>query len=142
MCLALAGLQAQGMHAEEAQRRAADRVTLHQVQTIALPKRFSLPMQEIWLLQQRFSSRQRKRVFRLLAHPRFRAAFDFLVLRLAASDSHAADVEFWRQAQLSSGDELSANLEAAGAAGDGEGDDAPTRRRRRRRRRPATASAE
>ena len=128
--------------AEEAQRRAADRVTLHQVQTIALPKRFSLPMQEIWLLQQRFSSRQRKRVFRLLANPRFRAAFDFLVLRLAASDSHAADVEFWRQAQLSSGDELSANLEAAGAAGDGEGDDAPTRRRRRRRRRPATASAE
>ena len=141
-CRALAGLQAQGMHAEEAQRRAADRVTLHQVQTIALPKRFSLPMQEIWLLQQRFSSRQRKRVFRLLANPRFRAAFDFLVLRLAASDSHAADVEFWRQAQLSSGDELSANLEAAGAAGDGEGDDAPTRRRRRRRRRPATASAE
>ncbi len=139
-CRALAGLQAQGMHAEEAQRRAADRVTLHQVQTIALPKRFSLPMQEIWLLQQRFSSRQRKRVFRLLANPRFRAAFDFLVLRLAASDSHAADVEFWRQAQLSSGDELSANLEAAGAAGDGEGDDAPTRRRRRRR--PATASAE
>ncbi|WP_374317475.1 polynucleotide adenylyltransferase PcnB [Pseudoxanthomonas kaohsiungensis] len=141
-CRALAGLQAQGMHAEEAQRRAADRVTLHQVQTIALPKRFSLPMQEIWLLQQRFSSRQRKRVFRLLANPRFRAAFDFLVLRLAASDSHAADVEFWRQAQLSSGDELSANLEAAGAAGDGEGDDALTRRRRRRRRRPATASAE
>ena len=143
-CRALAGLQAQGMHAEEAQRRAADRVTLHQVQTIALPKRFSLPMQEIWLLQQRFSSRQRKRVFRLLANPRFRAAFDFLVLRLAASDSHAADVEFWRQAQLSSGDELSANLEAAGAAGDGEGEgaDAPTRRRRRRRRRPATASAE
>ena len=45
---------------------------------IALPRRFSLPMQEIWLLQSRFSQRQRKRVFRLLAHPRFRAAFDFL----------------------------------------------------------------
>jgi len=87
-CRALAGLQAQGMQLEEAQRRAADRVTLHQVQTIALPKRFSLPMQEIWLLQSRFSSRQRKRVFRLLAHPRFRAAYDFLVLRLAASESH------------------------------------------------------
>ncbi|KAF1693811.1 polynucleotide adenylyltransferase [Pseudoxanthomonas daejeonensis] len=140
-CRALAGLQAQGMHAEEAQRRAADRVTLHQVQTIALPKRFSLPMQEIWLLQSRFGSRQRKRVFRLLANPRFRAAYDFLVLRQAASDSHAADVEFWKQAQLSSGDELSANLEATGAAG--EGDDAPARKRRRRRRRgPAPAAGE
>jgi poly(A) polymerase len=140
-CRALAGLQAQGMASEEAQRRAADRVTLHQVQTIALPKRFSLPMQEIWLLQSRFGSRQRKRVFRLLSHPRFRAAFDFLALRLAASDAHAADVEFWRQAQASSGDELSASLEAGAAMDmDADGtDEAPRRRRRRRRRGSATS---
>ncbi|MBE2291666.1 MAG: polynucleotide adenylyltransferase PcnB, partial [Xanthomonadaceae bacterium] len=141
-CRALAGLQAQGMHVEEAQRRAADRVTLHQVQTIALPKRFSLPMQEIWLLQSRFSSRQRKRVFRLLAHPRFRAAYDFLVLRQAASDSHAADVEFWKQAQQASGDELSANLEATAAGGGDPGEDVPPQRRRRRRRRASAAAGE
>ena len=102
-CRALALLQAQGVHAPEAQRRAADRVTLHQVERIALPRRFSLPMQEIWLLQPRFAQRQRKRVFRLLAHPRFRAAFDFLELRLAASDEHAEDVAFWREAQLHPG---------------------------------------
>ena len=140
-CRALAQLQAQGMHAAEAQRRAADRVTLHQVERVALPRRFSLPMQEIWLLQPRFAQRQRKRVFRLLAHPRFRAAFDFLELRLAASDSHAEDVAFWREAQH----EPSAALaEAAGGTGDdaaeavggegGEGD-APSPRRQRRRRR-------
>ncbi|MFX6652868.1 polynucleotide adenylyltransferase PcnB, partial [Acinetobacter baumannii] len=69
-CRALMGLQAQGVHAEEAQRRAADRVTLHQLNTVALPRRFSLPMQEIWLLQTRFGNRQRKRVMRLLSHPR------------------------------------------------------------------------
>ncbi|MFN4160748.1 MAG: polynucleotide adenylyltransferase PcnB, partial [Stenotrophomonas sp.] len=80
-CRALASLQKQGIALEEAQRRAADRVTLHQLTTIALPRRFSLPMQEIWLLQGRFSSRQRKRVIRTLTHPRFRAAYDFLVLR-------------------------------------------------------------
>ena len=73
-CRTLAMLQAQGVHVAEAERRAADRVTLHQLTTVALPRRFSLPMQEIWLLQSRFSQRQRKRVFRLLAHPRFRAA--------------------------------------------------------------------
>ena len=138
-CRTLAQLQAQGMHPAEAQRRAADRVTLHQVERVALPRRFSLPMQEIWLLQPRFSQRQRKRVFRLLAHPRFRAAFDFLELRLAASDSHAEDVAFWREAQL----EPSAAL-AVAEAGDAEGDaveavdgegDAPSPRRRRRRRR-------
>lgn len=134
-CRALALLQAQGVHAVEAQRRAADRVTVHQLEAIALPRRFSLPMQEIWLLQSRFSQRQRKRVFRLLAHPRFRAAFDFLTLRLAASDEHAEDVAFWREAQEKPGDALSAQLEAQRQAEgeDGAEGDAPRKRRRRRR---------
>ncbi|RBB90613.1 polynucleotide adenylyltransferase PcnB, partial [Xanthomonas oryzae pv. oryzae] len=61
-CRTLMGLQAQGVQPEDAQRRAADRVTLHQLERVALPRRFSLPMQEIWLMQTRFSSRQRKRV--------------------------------------------------------------------------------
>ena len=137
-CRALATLQAQGMHAVEAQRRAADRVTVHQLQTIALPRRFSLPMQEIWLLQTRFSLRQRKRVFRLLSHPRFRAAFDFLSIRQAASPEHAEDIAFWREAQTQSGDELAAQLDAqASAPGDDDpdADGAPRRRRRRRRNR-------
>ncbi|RBB08701.1 polynucleotide adenylyltransferase PcnB, partial [Xanthomonas oryzae pv. oryzae] len=72
-CRTLMGLQAQGVQPEDAQRRAADRVTLHQLERVALPRRFSLPMQEIWLMQTRFSSRQRKRVLRTLSHPRFRA---------------------------------------------------------------------
>ena len=133
-CRALAMLQAQGVHAADAQRRAADRVTLHQVSRTALPRRFSLPMQEIWLFQQRFSQRQRKRVLRLLAHPRFRAAFDFLELRLAASDAHAEDVAFWREAQLDPAATVAASereqLEADAEAGDA---DAPRKRRRRRR---------
>ena len=137
-CRALATLQAQGMHAVEAQRRAADRVTVHQLQTIALPRRFSLPMQEIWLLQTRFSLRQRKRVFRLLSHPRFRAAFDFLSIRQAASPEHAEDIAFWREAQTQSGDELAAQLDAQASAPDDDdldADGAPRRRRRRRRNR-------
>jgi poly(A) polymerase len=133
-CRALAMLQAQGVHAADAQRRAADRVTLHQVSRTALPRRFSLPMQEIWLFQQRFSQRQRKRVLRLLAHPRFRAAFDFLELRLAASDAHAEDVAFWREAQLDPAATVAASereqQEADAEAGDA---DAPRKRRRRRR---------
>ncbi|GGZ58970.1 poly(A) polymerase I [Lysobacter xinjiangensis] len=128
-CRSLARLQADGVHQPEAQQRAADRVTLHEMDVIALPRRFSLPMQEIWLLQPRFAQRQRRRVFRLLAHPRFRAAFDFLVLRLTASDEHAADVEFWREVQQHpeaavSSAEAAPGLDEAGA---------PRRRRRRRR---------
>jgi poly(A) polymerase len=134
-CKTLYQLQSQGMHAVEAQRRAADRVTVHQLDTIALPRRFSQPMQEIWLLQSRFSSRQRKRVFKLLGHPRFRAAFDFLSLRLEASDEHAADVEFWREAQLDPANVIAAQAEAAAFREEEDGDE--PRRRRRRRRRPA-----
>ena len=120
------------MHAAEAERRAADRVTVHQLNTIALPRRFSLPMQEIWLLQSRFSLRQRKRVFRLLAHPRFRAAFDFLNLRLAASNEHADDVAFWREAQTQPGDALAVQLDAHSPAAEAGANGAPRRRRRRR----------
>ncbi|MCF5954540.1 polynucleotide adenylyltransferase PcnB, partial [Xanthomonas perforans] len=137
-CRTLMALQAQGVQPEDAQRRAADRVTLHQLERVALPRRFSLPMQEIWLLQTRFSSRQRKRVFRTLSHPRFRAAFDFLVLRQFASPDHAADVEFWREAQKSSGQELVDAIESAQADQDGD-EGAPRKRRRRRRRTGAPA---
>jgi poly(A) polymerase len=135
-CRALMALQAQGMHAAEAQRRAADRVTVHQLAMIALPRRFSLPMQEIWLLQSRFAQRQRKRVMRLLAHPRFRAAFDFLVLRQFASNEHAEEVEFWREAQTLPPEALDEQLIApSGDVGiDGESAGAPRKRRRRRRR--------
>ncbi|MEO6155739.1 MAG: polynucleotide adenylyltransferase PcnB, partial [Thermomonas sp.] len=147
-CRSLALLQAQGVHAVEAQRRAADRVTLHQVARTALPRRFSLPMQEIWLLQPRFSLRQPKRVTRLLAHPRFRAAFDFLELRLSASNTHADDVAFWREAQLNpseagivGGHEQTAVDEAIDDAIEQASDEAtedgepgaPRKRRRRRR---------
>ncbi len=138
-CRTLMGLQAQGVQVEEAQRRAADRVTLHQLERVALPRRFSLPMQEIWLLQSRFSSRQRKRVFRTLSHPRFRAAFDFLVLRQSASPEHAADVEFWSEAQQSSGQELVSAIESAQQELGEDEQGAPRKRRRRRRRGSAVA---
>ena len=129
-CRELMQLQGQGVHAAEAERRAADRVTLQQSTRIALPRRFSLPMQEIWLLQSRL--RQRKRSARLLAHPRFRAAFEFLVLRQAAAPEHAEDVAYWRglQEDMPHGPAEAADDHEATA-------DTPPGRRRRRRRRGA-----
>jgi poly(A) polymerase len=130
----LAVLQKNGVDANSAQQRAADRVTLHQAERIALPRRFSLPMQEIWLLQPRFTQRLRKRVFRLLAHPRFRAAFDFLELRVHGNPEIAADVEFWREAQASTPEHLAEAIEAARAHEEEQGGDSARPRRRRRRR--------
>jgi poly(A) polymerase len=141
-CREVMKLQKQGVAPEDAQRRAADRVTVHQLATIALPRRFSLPMQEIWLLQSRFGSRQRKRVSRTVAHPRFRAAFDFLVLRQAGSDEHAEDIAFWQEAQLQDGRELGAASDATHPFDDLVEADAPRPRRRRRRRSGASGASE
>lgn len=140
-CRELARLQAQGLEPAVAQQRAADRVTLHQAQRIALPRRFSLPMQEIWMLQPRFALRQKKRVFRTLAHPRFRAAFDFLELRAKVAPELAADLVFWRDAQTQAPGALAGALDTGIAGMDDvlEASDAATEEvgpRRRRRRRP------
>jgi poly(A) polymerase len=142
-CRELARLQSQGIDPAVAQQRAADRVTLHQAQRIALPRRFSLPMQEIWMLQPRFALRQKKRVFRTLAHPRFRAAFDFLELRAKVAPELAADLLFWREAQLQAHGALALPADEGGDDGriddpvddaaDADGDAAAPRRRRRRR---------
>lgn len=133
-CRALISLQAEGVHVTEAQRRAADRVTLHQTHIIALPRRFSVPMQEIWLLQPRFS--QRKRVGRFMAHPRFRAAFDFLQIRQYASDEHAADIAYWRDEQQGQMVDADSDDDAA-SPDDIAAEEAAPRKRRRRRRSPA-----
>jgi poly(A) polymerase len=86
-------------------------------------------MQEIWLLQSRL--RQRKRSARLLSHPRFRAAFDFLVLRQAASPEHAGDVDYWRALQAGMPPPEPGEEDVLDEAST---DASPARRRRRRRR--------
>ncbi|MFN7211734.1 MAG: polynucleotide adenylyltransferase PcnB [Lysobacteraceae bacterium] len=141
-CRELARLQAQGLDPAVAQQRAADRVTLHQAHRIALPRRFSLPMQEIWMLQSRFTLRQKKRVFRLLAHPRFRAAFDFLELRARVAPELGADLMFWRDAQGPSPGAPAAHVDALPLSdhdderpAEGGETSGPGRRRRRRPRR-------
>jgi poly(A) polymerase len=95
------------------------------------------------LLQPRFTQRLRKRVFRLLAHPRFRAAFDFLELRLSGAPEVAEDVAFWRDAQIQSPELLAERLGTSKPPrGDGEPSSAmPSKKRRRRRKPPSAAGA-
>lgn len=85
-------------------------------------------------MQSRFPQRQRKRVVRTLSHPRFRAAWDFLLLRKAGSDAHDEDIAFWRDAQRDPDHAI-----ALHPAADDDGAGAPRKRRRRRRRSGAGA---
>ncbi len=117
--------------AQLAWARAANRVVLAQSRRVALPKRFTVPMMEIWLLQARMAQTSRKRVLRLMSHPRFRAAYDFLCLRAVDEPEIEPLVQWWRDAQ---------GKHAPATPADGApppADAAPERRRRRRRPRSA-----
>jgi poly(A) polymerase len=128
----------QGMDSNEAWERAATQVVAEQCQRVAIPRRFTFTMEEIWSLQPRFEQIQRKRVFRLMTHPRFRAAFDFLLLRADESPAMLELGQWWAHAQQLPQDVLAAALPATG--GNYASDNAalpsagrPPRPRRRRR---------
>ncbi|RFA38007.1 poly(A) polymerase [Alkalilimnicola ehrlichii] len=104
---------------------AADDVVVDQLQSVAIPKRFSVPMREVWLMQPRFERRNNRRAARMITHPRFRAAYDFLLLRGEAGEADPELVSWWRE-----------YVEREGGAPPPDVDSAP-RRRRRRRRKPA-----
>ncbi len=115
-------LEADGIHPSEALRRASFEVVEEQVKRVALPRRFSTPMIEIFQMQPRFTQRNGKRPQRLLTHPRFRAAYDFLVLRAQAGEAEQELAAWWTE------------LQAGNPVAPPPADAAPAKRRRRRRR--------
>jgi poly(A) polymerase len=134
-------LQAEGVDRALAWQRAAHRVMAEQTERVAIPRRFSYAMEEIWALQPRFAERTKKRVFRLLSHPRFRAAYDFLLLRDAESEDLRERGEWWTRIQTLEPAQLEEALQSAARAPvkpkraddeAGETHAAPRRRRRRR----------
>jgi poly(A) polymerase len=80
-------------------QQAVGEVIRLQSKSTALPRRVALPMREVWTLQPRFKNRSGDRPFKLLAHPRFRAAFDFLVLRASTGDVDPEISEWWENFQ-------------------------------------------
>lgn len=133
------GWMAQGFDMNEAWQRAAVHVVAEQCQRVAIPRRFTFTMEEIWALQPRFEQIHRKRVFRLMSHPRFRAAFDFLLLRAHESPRMRELGEWWNHAQQLPPDMLAAALGGGGVPPASEHAVAATApaRKRRRRRKPA-----
>jgi poly(A) polymerase len=118
--------ESQGLHPSEALRRAADEILPQQINRVSLPRRFATPMIEIYQLQPRFAQRDGKRPHRLLAHPRFRAAYDFLVLRAAAGEVESDLARWWTEIQSTDATEPHAKLGTAPN---------PRKRRSRHRRR-------
>ena len=135
---------ARGTDVNLAWQRVSHHVIAEQAKHVAIPRRFGMIMQEMWTLQPRFEHRLKKRVFRLMAHPRFRAAYDFFLLRAAESPAMAELGQWWTQAQEVPHEALAEQLAASVETDDGAPPDAaaaPKKRARRRRRgKPATAA--
>jgi len=108
-----------------------------QAQHVSIPRRFSLMMEDMWALQARFRQRSKGRVKRLLAHPRFRAAYDFLLLREWESTEIAELGVWWTQAQVLDEEALSKELMVVANSGKSM-NPPPNRSRRRRRKAPPT----
>jgi len=74
-------------------------VLSEQLTHVSLSRRFSLMAREIWSLQSRLERRRKRGAARMVAHPRFRAAYDFLLLRAEAGEPVAAAAEWWTEFQ-------------------------------------------
>ena len=115
--------------------QATDSVLRTQQSRVAIPRRFGIPMRELLMLQPRFNRRSGVKSLSLLQHPRFRAAYDFLLLRAQSGVADPELAKWWTDIQLLPQEERVALVQArpAEAAVEGHGA-APARRRRRRRR--------
>ncbi len=96
-------LGAQGMAQYPAMHQAATEVFVLQGQTVSLPKRFSTMTRDIWVLQAGFLSTKGRRPARLITHPRFRAAYDFMLLRTHAGEFDSDIAAWWTDYQAKHG---------------------------------------
>lgn len=117
---------------------ACDDVMGRQLRRITIPKRFGLPMRDLIMLQPRFERRSGRRALRLLEHPKFRAAFDLLLLRAAAGEADPELAQWWTRLQEIPEQERIAAVEGRPA----EPGEAPKRRRPRSRRRRSRTPAD
>jgi poly(A) polymerase len=80
-------------------QEAADEVIQQQVRSTAIPKRFSIPMREIWEIQLKLPSRHGNRAYQTLEQSRFRAAYDLLLLREQSGEALDGLSQWWTQFQ-------------------------------------------
>lgn len=101
-----------------------------QAEKLAIHKRYSSTMKEIWGMQPRFEQRAGKRPFGLFEHPRFRAAYDFLLLRCESGEVDKSLGEWWTKFSDANAAERAAMLQPSTE---------PKKRRRRQRKKPTQA---
>jgi len=109
---------------------AAEQVLVTQTETLAIQRRYSSDMREIWELQPRLERRSGRAPHRLIEHPRFRAAYDFLKLRCTAGECDVHLGNWWTrfaEADIEGREALQKELDGTAVGS------LPNRKKRRRR---------
>jgi poly(A) polymerase len=79
-----------------AYQEAASQILSRQVNSVSIPRVISLNMRDVWMLQPRLETHTRGgKPFKLLEHPRFRAAYDFLLLRAETGEADPELADWW-----------------------------------------------
>lgn len=128
-------LQERGLSGYDAFQRAADAALAEQLRHVSIPRRFSVPMREIWAMQERLTRRHGRQAFRLIEDKRFRAAYDFLVLRADAGEAARELADWWTRFQEVPDAERDAMVSALAPAAAPAGEKTGEKKKRRRRRR-------
>ncbi|MFT5427033.1 MAG: poly(A) polymerase [Gammaproteobacteria bacterium] len=87
--------ESRGLSEMDAIHLASDTVISHQITSTSLPRRFTHMARDMWALQVRLKNIRGKRPLKLLAHQRFRAAYDFLLLRAEAGENVQELASWW-----------------------------------------------
>jgi len=74
---------------------ASDVVISKQVHRTAMPRRFTQMARDVWQMQSRLRRIKGNRPQRLMQHPKFRAAYDFLLLRTEAGENEQELADWW-----------------------------------------------
>ncbi len=122
--------QQQGELAIPALFEAMDSVLDQQSEKLAITRRISGDIKDIWALQPRFEKRSGKTPWRLFEQPRFRAGYDFLLLRAQSGEVEQELADWWTRFQIADEAEREAMLQPASGA---------AKKRRRSRKRTAKA---
>ena len=118
---------------------ASNDVLDEQVKSIAIPRRFTTTVRDIWQQQMRFSRRSGKRAFKMLEHPKFRAAYDFLEMRGNFESADIAELaSWWNEFQSADRNRRSKMVQKINDEG---GQRRPRRRRPQRRKKPQVKSS-
>jgi poly(A) polymerase len=78
---------------------AANEAISRQIRVTAMPRHITTAMREVWSLQPKFNARVGSKPSRLLTHPRFRAGYDFLLLRSETGGADPELAEWWTRYQ-------------------------------------------